>query len=558
MIKEKYEKWLNHPGMDADLVEEMKNMNEEQMNDAFYKDSEFGTAGMRGLLGAGTNRLNVYTIRKATLGFARFLKEGAKVAIAYDNRFKSKEFADESAKILAANGIRSFVFESLRTTPELSYAVRYLKCDGGIMITASHNPKEYNGYKVYDKNGCQMVPELVKGVIDEINAIGDQLVDTPVLTRAQQELIVTVGENVDKPYFEDILSIQLRPELDKKDFTIVYTPQHGTSYLMIKRLFDAMGYHCVYVEEQCNPDPAFSNTLSPNPEEKKAYKLAIEYGERVNADIILTTDPDGDRLGVAALKNGKYEVLTGNQGGAVLLKYILTTLKDRNQLPANGVMFNTVVTSDLGDKVCNKFGVEVEKTLTGFKYIGDKIAKYEVTKEKEFVFGYEESYGYLLKEFVRDKDANQSCLMLAEAANYYKKQGKNLWDVLEDIYQEYGCYLESQRSTMYAGADGNRQMKAMLEKVRANIPSELAGHKVVKYQDFLSQKEYEGNQCRDLKGFDVSDVLKFFLDDESWIAIRPSGTEPKCKFYFCITGKDHQETEKKQEAYYQAIDELVK
>ncbi|MBR0138227.1 MAG: phospho-sugar mutase [Erysipelotrichaceae bacterium] len=558
MIKEKYEKWLNHPGMDADLVEEMKNMTEEQMNDAFYKDSEFGTAGMRGLLGAGTNRLNVYTIRKATLGFARFLKEGAKVAIAYDNRFKSKEFADESAKILAANGIRSFVFESLRTTPELSYAVRYLKCDGGIMITASHNPKEYNGYKVYDKNGCQMIPELVKGVIDEINAIGDQLVDTPVLTKAQKELIVTVGENVDKPYFEDILSIQLRPELDKNDFTIVYTPQHGTSYLMIKRLFDAMGYNCVYVKEQCNPDPAFSNTLSPNPEEKKAYNLAIEYGERVNADIILTTDPDGDRLGVAALKNGKYEVLTGNQGGAVLLKYILTTLKERNQIPANGVMFNTVVTSDLGDKVCNKFGVEVEKTLTGFKYIGDKIAKYEVTHEKEFVFGYEESYGYLLKEFVRDKDANQSCLMLAVAANFYKKQGKNLWDVLEEIYEEYGYYLESQRSTMYAGADGNRLMKAMLEKVRANIPGELAGHKVVKYQDFLLRKECADGVCTELNGFDVSDVLKFFLDDESWIAIRPSGTEPKCKFYFCIRGENHQETEDKQKAYYQALDELVK
>lgn len=558
IIEEKYQFWMNFPGMDEDLKEEMKNMTEEQIHDAFYTDCEFGTAGMRGLLGAGTNRLNVYTIRKATLGLARYLKGQGKVAIGYDNRFKSREFAFESAKILASEGVESFVFESLRTTPELSYAVRYLECDAGIMITASHNPKEYNGYKVYDSTGCQMTPEVIVDLISEIDKIGNELVGSPALNRQQEERIHIISKEVDEPYLQQVLSIQLRPELDKNNFRIVYTPQHGTSYLSIKYLFDTVGYDCVYVKEQCNPDPAFSNTKSPNPEVPAAYDLAIEYGRNCDADIILTTDPDGDRLGVVAKRNGEYKLLTGNQGGAVLLEYILSTLKDRNLIKENDVMFNTIVTSDLGDEVCRNYGVGVEKTLTGFKYIGSKIAGYEKNHEKNFVFGYEESYGYLLKEFVRDKDANQSCLMLAEAANYYKKQGKSLWDVLDGLYSEYGYYLESQKSIMYPGENGSKEMNAMLNRVRENIPDSLAGHRVIKHQDYKLQKEFEKEEIRDLKGYDVSDVLKFFLDDDSWIAIRPSGTEPKCKFYYCIKAENQNEAEEKQQQYYNAVDELIK
>ena len=560
MIEEKYLEWLNHPQMDADLREELQQMDETQKKDAFYTDAKFGTAGMRNLLGAGTNRLNVYTIRKATLGFGRWLltqDEHPSVAIAYDNRFKSPEFADQTAKILASLGIKAYVFESLRSTPELSFTVRYLKCTGGVMITASHNTKEYNGYKVYDRNGCQLIPDLISHVIKEIDSISETFVEEPVLSEEQKKLIVTVGEDIDIPYYKDVLTIQLNPQLSKEDYKIVFTPQHGTSLKAIQYLFKQVGYDCTYVEEQCTPDPAFSNTIIPNPEDPRAYNLAIEYGKKVDADIVLSTDPDGDRLGVVVKDNGQYVLMTGNQTGSVLLEYVFSQRKEKGLMPPHPVMFNTVVTSDLGELVGRDYGVDIEKTLTGFKYIGDKIAKYEVTHEKNFVFGYEESYGYLIKEFVRDKDANQSCLLIAEAANYYKKKGLTFMDVLRQLYAKHGTFLETQTSLNLPGADGSGRIAALLKGLRDEVPTEIAGQKVVRYEDFGTQKYYENGKEAELKGFDKSDVLKYFLEDGSWIAVRPSGTEPKCKFYYCIKGADQKDVEAKRDAYFAAMDKLA-
>ena len=561
MIQEKYEQWLNHPAMDADLKEELLNMTPEQKHDAFYTDAEFGTAGMRGLLGAGTNRLNVYTIRKATTGFAKYLNSIAEhptVAISYDNRFKSTDFAVESAKVLAAYGIESFVFESLRSTPELSYAVRYLKCTGGIMVTASHNPKEYNGYKVYDSTGCQMIPEMVQGVIDEIKALGDELIDSPKLTAEQEALIHKIGADVDEPYIKEVMGIALNPDLDKSNFKLVYTPQHGTSIMSLRPLFERMGYDVTYVEEQCTFDPAFGATKIPNPEDPRAYELAIEYGEKVGADIAISTDPDGDRLGVVVNQNGKWILMTGNQTGAVLLEYVYSQMKEKGLMPAHPVMFNTVVTSDLGEAVAKNYGVETEKTLTGFKYIGSKIHGYEQTGEKDFVFGYEESYGYLVQPFVRDKDANQSTVLICEAANFYKKQGKTLVDVLDELYEKYGTYDESQQSISLPGEEGKLKIQAMLKNLRENVPTDVADCKVIRWEDFKTAKRYENGKEEDIVGFDRSDVLKYFLADGSWIAVRPSGTEPKCKIYYCIKGASKADVAEKRKNYYAAMAELTK
>jgi phosphoglucomutase len=560
-VEKKYLKWLNHPFMDEDLKQELENMDETQKKDAFYKDAEFGTAGMRNILGAGTNRLNVYTVRKATVGFGNFLnrKEGeVSIAIAYDNRYKSTEFAMESARIMASLGIKSYVYKTLRTTPQLSFTVRHLNCDGGIMITASHNPKEYNGYKVYDKNGCQLIPELIEGVIEEIGKLGGDFIEAPKLTDQQEKLINFVGKEVDEAYLNEVLKIQLNPDLSKDDFKVVYTPQHGTSLKPVKALFEKVGYDTVYVEEQCTFDPAFSNTLVPNPEDPDAYILGIEYARKTNADIVLATDPDGDRLGVAVKDGNDYTLMTGNQTGSVLIEYILSQMQQKGIMPENPVMFNTVVTSDLGEIIAKEYGVETEKTLTGFKYIGDKIEGYRISKEKNFVFGYEESYGYLVKEFVRDKDANQSCLIIAECANFYKKKGLTLLDVLNQLYEKHGTYLETVESITLTGADGAEKLKKLLADLRANVPSEIGGYKVIKYQDFRTAKCLENGIETDIVGFDRSDVLKYFMEDGSWIAIRPSGTEPKCKFYYCIKGKNQKDVEEKKVKYFKSIEEMTK
>lgn len=564
MVNEAYERWLNHPNLDPSYKEVLEHMTEKEKNDAFYTTIEFGTAGMRGLLGPGTNRINLHTIRKANEGFAAYIEaqgEEAKqrgVAIGYDNRHMSPEFAMDSARVLAKHGIRSYVFESLRPTPELSFAVRYFHCFGGIMVTASHNPKEYNGYKLYDEKGCQLVPALAQQVIDRVNAVKDELTITADVSAEEKKLITVIGKEVDEEYYKNVLSIQLNPDVDKDLVKIIFTPEHGTANIPVKEVYTRAGYHFVAVEEQCTPDPDFSNTPTPNPEEPGSYELALEYAKREDADIILVCDPDADRMGVGVKHEGEYKLLTGNQSGSVLIEYILSQLSEKGQMPPHPVMFNTVVTSDLGEKIANKYGVECEKTLTGFKFIGEKVAKYEVSGEKNYVFGYEESYGSLIKPFVRDKDAPQACLMLAEAACYYKAQGKTLVDVLYALYEELGYYEESQTSLKLEGQEGAMRIKQILSDLRASDVTEIAGEAVVRFEDYKECIIKEKDAVRELTGFTKSDVLKYYLADGSWIAIRPSGTEPKCKFYYCVKGTSLADAHEKTLAYQKAMAEMTK
>lgn len=563
MVNEAYERWLNHPNLDPSYKEILENMTDKEKNDAFYTTIEFGTAGMRGLLGPGTNRINLHTIRKANEGFASYIEangEEAKqrgVAIGYDNRHMSPEFAMDSARVLAKHGIRSYVFESLRPTPELSFAVRYFHCFGGIMVTASHNPKEYNGYKLYDEKGCQLVPSLAQQVIDRVNAVEDELAITADVTKEEEKLITIIGKEVDEEYYKNVLSIQLNPDVNKDDIKIIFTPEHGTANIPVKEIYTRAGYHFVAVEEQCTPDPDFSNTPTPNPEEPGSYELALAYAKKEDADIILVCDPDADRMGVGVKHNGEYKLLTGNQSGSVLIEYILSQLTEKGQMPDNPVMFNTVVTSDLGEKIANKYGVECEKTLTGFKFIGEKVAKYEVSGEKNYVFGYEESYGSLIKPFVRDKDAPQACLMLAEAACYYKAKGKTLVDVLYGLYGELGYYEESQTSLKLDGQEGAMRIKEILSNLRNSEVKEIAGENVIRFEDYKECIIKENGVASTLTGFTKSDVLKYYLEDGSWIAIRPSGTEPKCKFYYCVKGSSLENAHEKTLAYQKAMADMV-
>ncbi|NCC54046.1 MAG: phospho-sugar mutase, partial [Erysipelotrichia bacterium] len=490
MYKENYERWINHPNLDSALKEVLNTMNEKEKEDSFYTNIEFGTAGMRGVLGPGTNRINVHTIAKANEGFAQYIVANGEeacqrgVAIAYDNRHMSYEFAMVSARVLARHNIKCYVFSSLRPTPELSFAVRHFHCFGGIMITASHNPKEYNGYKLYDEKGCQLVPALAAQVIERVNAIEDELSIVTSIDAEKEKLITMIGEEVDEEYYKNVLSIQLNPEVNKENVKIIFTPEHGTANIPVKEVYTRAGYHFIPVEEQCSPDPDFSNTATPNPEEKGAYELALQYAQREDADIILVCDPDADRMGVGVKHNGEYALLTGNQSGSVLIEYIFSQLKAKDLMPAHPVMFNTVVTSDLGEKIADYYGVETEKTLTGFKFIGEKVAKYEVTNEKQYVFGYEESYGSLIKPFVRDKDAPQACLMLAEAACYYKEQGKTLVDVLNDLYERHGYYEESQVSLTLKGMEGAAKIKAILANLRTSKVDKILDYDVIKYEDY--------------------------------------------------------------------------
>lgn len=562
IVEERYEKWVSHPNLDPRYKDELNNMDAQEKNDAFYTLIEFGTAGMRGLLGPGTNRINIHTIRKATQGYANYIKKAgeaackAGIAIGYDNRHMSKEFAFDCADLLAKNNIASYVFESLRPTPELSFAVRHLHCFGGIMITASHNPKEYNGYKLYDDKGCQLVPALAGQVIDEVNAIEDELAIDANCTEEQKKLVTVIGKEVDEEYYKNVLSIQLNPDV-KKDIKIVFSPEHGTANIPVQEVYKCAGYTCIPVVEQCTPDPDFSNTPTPNPEQPGAYELALKYARENDADVILVCDPDADRMGVGVKHNGDYVVLTGNQSGSVEIEYICSQLKEKGLMPENPVMFNTVVTSDLGEKVAADYGVETEKTLTGFKFIGEKVAKYEVTHEKNYVFGYEESYGSLIKPFVRDKDAPQACLMLAEAASFYKQQGKDLVDVLDSLYERHGTYEESQVALTLSGEAGANRIKEILADLRKDAPTEINGSKVVRSEDYKECTIKEGDTVTELTGFTKSDVLKYYLEDGSWIAVRPSGTEPKCKFYYCIKGNSKEDAHEKTVAYQQAMKELT-
>lgn len=556
-----YQRWSDCKDLDPSLKAELAGMNESEKEDAFYMNLEFGTAGMRGILGAGTNRMNIYTIRKANVGFAKYvlgLPEGKErgIAIGYDNRHMSYKFAIESAKVLATYGIKSYIFESLRPTPELSFAVRYLKCAGGIMITASHNPKEYNGYKVYDDTGCQLIPEWADQVVGYVNEVEDELAIEVASDQEAYPYITWIGEEVDEAYYKEVMAIEINPGMDKKDFKIVFSPQHGTSNLPVRTCLTRLGYNVIPVLAQCAPDPDFSNTASPNPEVACSYDLAIQKAKEVDADVVVICDPDGDRLGVVAKHNGEYVLMSGNQSAAVYLEYILSELKKQNKLPSNAVMYNTIVTSDLGELVCKAYGVEVEKTLTGFKFIGDKIRKYEKTKEKEFVFGYEESYGCVVKDFVRDKDAVQAVVMAAEAGNFYKKQGKDLIDVLNELYVKHGTFKESQIALSKAGAEGAKRIKEIMDNLRKDAPESIGGYKVVAIEDYQSSERSEAGNVTVID-LPKSNVLKYYLEDGSWIAARPSGTEPKCKFYFSIKGNDAKDASDKTDVFQKDVLNII-
>lgn len=553
MWQEQLKKWLTFEQLDSELKGLLNKMkeNEKAAEDAFYKNLEFGTGGMRGELGPGTNRLNIYMVRKATEGLARYIDENGEsakkrgVVVAYDSRHKSPEFALEVAKVLGKHGVKTYIFNELRPTPELSFAVRHLQAFAGIVITASHNPPEYNGYKVYGEDGGQIPPQAADTIISYVNAVENELT-VPILEEAElleQGLLSYIGEEIDKAYVGALQTIQLNRELVENvgsELKIVFTPLHGTANKPVRDGLAAFGFtNVTVVKEQELPDPNFSTVKSPNPEEHAAFELAIQYGKKIDADLLMGTDPDADRLGVAVKNSsGEYVVLTGNQMGALMLHYLLSQKKEKGLLPKNGVVVKTVVTSEIGRAIASSFGLETIDTLTGFKFIGEKINEFEQTKSHTFQFGYEESYGYLIGDFVRDKDAVQSAIFAAEVAAFYKAQGKSLYDGLLEIFETYGFYKESLESLTLKGKDGAEQIAGILSAFRDNPPKEVAGVKVVVVEDYQSNEKTNllDGKVESIQ-LPTSNVLKFHLEDGSWFTVRPSGTEPKAKFYFAVKGQ---------------------
>ncbi len=547
---DKYQKWLKSDAVEESLKKELQAMNDKQIYEAFYKDLEFGTGGMRGIMGPGTNNMNSIVVKKATYGFGLYLlqknPETAQkgVVIAHDNRQNSDLFTLEAAKVLAALGIKSYIFDDLRPTPELSFAVRYLKAAGGIMITASHNPKEYNGYKIYNEDGCQLILEQSNQVLEKINQIEDEL---NILTVNQSPFIHVLSKEVDEAYYQMVLDTQIRKEMDHSSLKVVYSPQHGTGYVPVMEVLKRANYSVIDVKEQAYPSPTFENTLSPNPEEKDAYVAAIQVAKQHQADIILTTDPDCDRVGLVILdKNKKPIYFTGNQTGSLLMDYLLQSKKEKNELTMPSIVYNTIVTSPLGMKVARSFGVLCEQTLTGFKYIGDKIANALKNNGPTFQMGYEESYGYLFNPNVRDKDGVQSVLLICEMAAYYKNQGKNLSEVYEQLQQRLGYHVESQYAYKVSGSEGLKEITKMMEKLRQTKYETIQGEKVTTIEDYLSLTSITNNQVTPLN-YEQSNVLRYLFLDGSFIAIRPSGTEPKCKFYFAFCGKTAKEAQERHD-----------
>ena len=544
MYLEQYNHWMKQDNLESYLKEQLETMNEVEKEDAFYRNLEFGTGGMRGVVGPGTNRMNVYTIRKANEGFAQYLLKNVEnvkqrgIIIAYDCRHFSPEFAMESAKVLATHGIKAYVFESLRPTPELSFAVRYLHAAGGIVVTASHNPPEYNGYKLYDETGCQLVPHQGDEVIKYVDAIEDVF---SITVKDDEELkaaglIELIGEEIDTAYVNAIKTLEINSNCHKKDLKIVFSPLHGTANIPVRRVLAECGYEQLHVvEEQCTFDPNFSTVKSPNPEETSAFEMAINIAKDIDADIVMATDPDADRVGLAVKNSeGEYVLLTGNQTGTILIHYILSQKKEKGLLPAKGKVFNTIVTSDMGAKIARTYGFEVVSTLTGFKFIGEQARLIEDT-EYEYVFGYEESYGYLIGDFVRDKDSVQSVLMCAEAAAYYKEHGKTLYDVLMELYETYGCYREELVSITLKGKEGAEKIQSILADFREFTPITVAGKAVTVVEDYKESLRTDlKNEVTTIIELPKSNVLKYILDDGSWFVLRPSGTEPKAKIYIGV------------------------
>ena len=567
-FKKNYESWCTSPIFDDATKAELKSLegNEDEIFDRFYRELEFGTGGLRGVIGAGTNRMNFYTVGKATQGLANFInKQGAAakgVAIAFDSRRMSPEFADTAACVLAANGIKAYIFDSLRPTPELSFALRTLGCTAGIVVTASHNPPEYNGYKVYWEDGAQITAPKDAQIIGEVNAIKDYAEIKKMTTEAAKEagLYEVIGKEIDDKYMEALKKLVLHPEAIKQmasSLKIVYTPLHGTGNVPVRRVLKELGFEQVtVVPEQELPDGNFPTVSYPNPEDKKAFALALDLAKKVDADLVLATDPDADRLGVYAkdTKTGEYKVFTGNMSGMLICEYEMSQKKALGILPANGALVTTIVSSNMAQAVAKEYGMKFIECLTGFKYIGEQIKFFEQTGSNEYVFGFEESYGCLVGTHARDKDAVVAVMALCEAAAYYKTQGITLWDQMLNIYNKYGYYKEDLFTMTFKGADGAKKMQDMMDAYRKNTPKQVGSYKVLRLRD------YKNDVITDLAtgettptGLPKSNVLYFELENDAWFCVRPSGTEPKIKFYAGIKGTSLEDSAKKLDELMEAI-----
>ena len=571
--KDVYEQWVNNPLFGQETKDELLAIkdDEKEIEERFYCDLVFGTAGLRGIIGAGTNRMNIYVVRKATQGLANYIIKAGKqdkgVAIAYDSRRMSPEFSMEAALCLAANGIKAYRFESLRPTPELSFAVRYLDCVAGINVTASHNPPEYNGYKVYREDGAQITPPHDQGIMAEVKAITD-FADTKTMDMVEAKkkgLLVTIGSEVDDAYMGELKKLILNQDaIDKygKDIKIVYTPLHGTGNIPVRRILKEIGFENVYVvPEQELPDGDFPTVEYPNPEAKEAFALALKLAKEVDADLVLATDPDADRLGCYAKdsKTGEYKVFTGNMSGSLLCEYEVSQMKEKNgSLPADGAIIKTIVTTNMVDAIAKYYGTDLIECFTGFKNIGREILRFEQTGKGTYLFGFEESYGCLIGTHARDKDAVVATMALCEAAAYYKGQGKTLWDAMMDMYEKYGYYVDDIKTVTLKGVEGSKKIGHIMNILRANVPEEVAGYKTRVVRDY--RLEYIRNiETGEVKptGFPNANVLYYELENDAWLAVRPSGTEPKIKFYYGIKGSSYDEAQKESAAFGDKVMDLI-
>ena len=569
---DKYNKWLNDPSIDEETKEELKSIegNNAEIEDRFYKELEFGTAGLRGVIGNGSNRMNKYTVTKATQGLANYINknnpENKGVAISYDSRHMSKEFSEYTALCLNANGIKTYVFEELRPVPELSFAVRELNCIAGVMITASHNPPKYNGYKVYWEDGAQIVPPHDKGIITEVNSIEDF---STIKKIAKEEAIEkglynVIGKEMDDKYIETLKNLVLNLDTIKKvqkDVNIVYTPLHGAGNVPVQRILKEIGFENVYVvPEQEKPDGDFPTVDYPNPEDERAFKLALELAQKVNADVVLANDPDADRLGVYAKdsKTGEYHSFTGNMSGLLIAEYELSQKQERGEIPANGALIKTIVSSNLADAIAKEYNLKLVEVLTGFKYIGEQMRLFEQTGENTYMFGFEESYGCLVGTHARDKDGIAAVMALCEAAAYYKTKGYTLWDQMMNIYEKYGYYKEGQVAIVLEGASGATKIQEMMEKMRNNLPSEIGGYEVLEFKDVkldIVKNMKTGEVSK--TGLPTSNVLYYELENDAWCCVRPSGTEPKIKLYMGVKASTDEEASKELENLKEAMQKLV-
>ena len=570
--REIYKEWLDNPYFDDATKAELKAIadDEKEIEERFYMDLEFGTAGLRGIIGAGTNRMNVYTVRKATQGLANYIAsvggQAKGVAIAYDSRRMSPEFADEAALCLAANGIKAYVFESLRPTPELSYAVRRLGCIAGINITASHNPPEYNGYKVYWEDGAQITPPHDKGIMDEVKKVTDYAtVKTMPKDKAQEAgLYAVIGADIDDPYIEELKSLVLRKDcIDAvaEDMTIVYSPLHGTGNIPVRRVLKELGFANVYVvPEQELPDGEFPTVSYPNPESEEAFQLGLKLGKEKNADLILATDPDADRLGVYVKdsKTGEYHSLTGNMSGCLIGDYIIGQRKEKGDLPTDGAFIKSIVSTNMADAIAKYYGIALVEVLTGFKFIGQKILEFEKTGKGTYLFGMEESYGCLTGTYARDKDAVVASMALCEAAAYYKTKNMTLWDAMLAMYERYGYYKDDVKAITLKGIEGLEKIQEIMNTLRADAPAEIGGYKVT------SARDYKEGSIRSMEtgevaptGLPSSNVLYYDLTDDAWVCVRPSGTEPKVKFYYGVKWESLEDADEKSEKLGQEVLEMI-